>query len=85
MGETKKLQKVELQRLQEFQSDMEKLINNLGQIELKKKRILKDEELLNAQVELLNKEEIAISTYIRDIYGNINIDLETGEFTYSKE
>tara|TARA_R110000782_G_scaffold1071_4_gene3843 strand:- start:441 stop:698 length:258 start_codon:yes stop_codon:yes gene_type:complete len=85
MGETKKLQKVELQRLQEFQSDMEKLINNLGQIELKKKRILKDEELLNVQVELLNKEEIAISTYIRDIYGNINIDLETGEFTYSKE
>tara|TARA_R110000782_G_scaffold6413_3_gene22021 strand:- start:477 stop:734 length:258 start_codon:yes stop_codon:yes gene_type:complete len=85
MIETKKLQEIELKRLQEFQSSMEGLINSLGQMELKKKRILKDEESLNAQFKLLNDEELSISNYIKGHYGNINVDLKTGEFTYSKE
>tara|TARA_B110000971_G_C19683321_1_gene352083 strand:- start:305 stop:562 length:258 start_codon:yes stop_codon:yes gene_type:complete len=85
MAEIKKLQEIELKRLQEFQSNMEGLINALGQIELKKKRILKDEDSLNIQFELLSDEELSISNYIKNNYGNINVDLKTGEFTYSKE
>tara|TARA_R110000772_G_scaffold120702_1_gene226988 strand:- start:2286 stop:2543 length:258 start_codon:yes stop_codon:yes gene_type:complete len=85
MAEIKKLQEIELKRLQEFQSNMEGLIKALGQIELKKKRILKDEDSLNVQFELLSDEELSISNYIKNNYGNINVDLKTGEFTYSKE
>ena len=85
MAEIKKLQEIELKRLQEFQSNMEGLIKALGQIELKKKRILKDEDSLNIQFELLSDEELSISNYIKNNYGNINVDLKTGEFTYSKE
>jgi|TARA_R110000782_G_scaffold270382_1_gene370676 hypothetical protein len=85
MEKSTKLQETELQRLQKFQSDSLTLINSLGQLAIQKNRILKDDEFLNKQIDILNEEEISISTFIKKLYGNVDIDLKTGEFTYSKE
>tara|TARA_R110000782_G_scaffold13460_6_gene39672 strand:+ start:1372 stop:1629 length:258 start_codon:yes stop_codon:yes gene_type:complete len=85
MEKSTKLQEAELQRLQDFQSSAQMLINNLGQLELQKRRILKDEESLNKQIDLLNEEEISISTFIKETYGNVDVDLKNGELTYSEE
>lgn len=85
MEKVTKIQEEELKRLQEFQSNSEQLINRLGQLEFQKNRIAKDEKFLKEQINLLEEEEIAISKLIKDTYGNINIDLKTGDITYSQE
>ena len=85
MEKVTKIQEDELKRLQEFQSNSEQLVNRLGQLEFQKIRIAKDEKFLKEQIDLLEEEEIAISKLIKDTYGNVNIDLKTGDLTYSQE
>jgi hypothetical protein len=85
MEKVTKIQEEELKRLQEFQVNSEQLVNRLGQLEFQKIRIAKDEKFLKEQIDLLEEEEIAISKLIKDTYGNVNIDLKTGELTYSQE
>tara|TARA_R110000782_G_scaffold97857_2_gene182898 strand:- start:387 stop:644 length:258 start_codon:yes stop_codon:yes gene_type:complete len=81
----KKLQEAELKRLQEFQFNIKSLIDSLGKLELQKRKINDSSIILDTQIQTLNLEEISISNYIKSTYGDISIDLETGEFTYSKE
>ena len=85
MEKVTKIQEEELKRLQEFQVNSEQLVNRLGQLEFQKIRIAKDEKFLKEQIDLLEEEEIAISKLIKDTYGNVNIDLKTGDLTYSQE
>jgi len=85
MEKVTKIQEDELKRLQEFQANSEQLVNRLGQLEFQKIRIAKDEKFLKEQIDLLEEEEIAISKLIKDTYGNVNIDLKTGDLTYSQE
>lgn len=85
MEKVTKIQEDELKRLQEFQSNSEQLVSRLGQLEFQKIRIAKDEKFLKEQIDLLEEEEIAISKLIKDTYGNVNIDLKTGDLTYSQE
>ena len=85
MEKVTKIQEEELKRLQEFQVKSEQLVNRLGQLEFQKIRIAKDEKFLKEQIDLLEEEEIAISKLIKDTYGNVNIDLKTGDLTYSQE
>jgi hypothetical protein len=85
MEKVTKIQEEELKRLQEFQVKSEQLVSRLGQLEFQKIRIAKDETFLKEQIDLLEEEEIAISKLIKDTYGNVNIDLKTGDLTYSQE
>ena len=85
MEKVTKIQEDELKRLQEFQVQSEQLVSRLGQLEFQKIRIAKDEKFLKEQIDLLEEEEIAISKLIKDTYGNVNIDLKTGDLTYSQE
>lgn len=85
MEKVTKIQEEELKRLQEFQANSEQLVSRLGQLEFQKIRIAKDEKFLKDQIDLLEEEEIAISKLIKDTYGNVNIDLKTGDLTYSQE
>jgi hypothetical protein len=85
MEKVTKIQEEELKRLQEFQVKSEQLVSRLGQLEFQKIRIAKDEKFLKEQIDLLEEEEIAISKLIKDTYGNVNIDLKTGDLTYSQE
>jgi hypothetical protein len=85
MEKVTKIQEDELKRLQEFQVKSEQLVSRLGQLEFQKIRIAKDEKFLKEQIDLLEEEEIAISKLIKDTYGNVNIDLKTGDLTYSQE
>lgn len=85
MEKVTKITEEDLKRLQEFQANSEQLVNRLGQLEFQKIRIAKDEKFLREQIDLLEDEEIAISKLIKENYGNVNINLQTGEATYSKE
>lgn len=85
MEKVTKISEEDLKRLQEFQGKSEQLVSRLGQLEFQKIRIAKDEKFLKEQIDLLEDEEIAISKLIKENYGNVNINLQTGEATYSKE
>jgi hypothetical protein len=79
-----KLTEQELGQLQNFQEKSEILITKLGQLQFQKLQLEKNENLLKHQYEELIKEEINISTSLKDKYGEVNIDIKTGEITYSK-
>lgn len=85
MEKVTKISEEDLKRLQEFQGKSEQLVSRLGQLEFQKIRIAKDEKFLKEQIDLLEDEEIAISKLIKENYGNVNINLQTGEATYSQE
>lgn len=79
-----KLEEQELQQLQEFQQKSEILISQLGQISFQKLQIEKQEEFLKQQFNSLTDQEIKISQELKAKYGDINIDLKTGDITYPK-
>ncbi len=83
MEKVTKIKEEDLKRLQEFQVKSQELTGSLGQLEFQKIRIAKDEKFLRDQIDLLEEEEIAISKLIKENYGNVNINLQTGEATYS--
>lgn len=83
MEKVTKIKEEDLKRLQEFQVKSQELTGRLGQLEFQKIRIAKDEKFLRDQIDLLEEEEIAISKLIKENYGNVNINLQTGEATYS--
>jgi hypothetical protein len=79
-----KLTEQELKQLQNFQEKSEILITQLGQLQFQKLQLERNENLLKHQYEELIKEETNISTSLKTKYGEVNIDIKTGEITYSK-
>lgn len=76
----KKLEEQELKQLQDLQKTTSKIISELGEISLnqmllkyKKQEI---EKLLNDTLD----EEKTLKEYLISKYGNININIETGEY-----
>jgi hypothetical protein len=78
-----KLTEQELKQLQDFQSNSENLISQLGQLSFQKLQLERNENVLKQQHEELIKEEIQISTLLKEKYGDISIDIKTGDITYS--
>ena len=78
-----KLQEQELKDLTIFQEQSENLINDLGQLAFKKLNLEKEEQLLKQQHESLIKSEITLSNYLKQKYGDVQIDLKDGTITYS--
>ena len=78
-----KLQDTELQELQNFQTQSENLIAQLGQLGFKKLQIENEEQFLKQQYTQIVTSEVELSKKLKEAYGDISIDLKTGEITYS--
>lgn len=81
--ENKKLTQEELKQLQDFQQNSEILIAQLGQLTFQKLQLEKTENILKQKHEELIKQELKISTLLKEKYGDVNIDIKTGEITSS--
>jgi hypothetical protein len=78
-----KLQETELQELLDFQKQSENLIAQLGQLGFKKLQIEKEEQFLKQQYSQISSIETELSKKLKELYGDVSIDLKTGEITYS--
>ena len=78
-----KLQETELQELQDFQAQSEALIAQLGQIGFRKLQLEKEEQYLKQVFDQILTAENELSKKLKETYGDIQIDLKTGEITYS--
>jgi hypothetical protein len=78
-----KLQETELQELKDFQTTSENLIAQLGQLTFKKFQLEKEEQFLKKQYDQITSSEIELSKKLKEAYGDVSIDLQTGEITYS--
>lgn len=83
MDKPTKLEEQELKQLHDFQNNSEILISQLGQISFQKLQLEKQEEFLKQKFNQLNEEEVLISKNLKEKYGNVNIDIKTGELSYS--
>jgi hypothetical protein len=77
-----KLQETELQELQDFQAQSEALIAQLGQIGFRKLQLEKDEQYLKQVFDQTLTAENELSKKLKETYGDVQIDLKTGEITY---
>ena len=68
----------ELENIIAQQNSADKLINNLGLLEVKKHELLHAFAQVNAQIEDTKKD-------LESTYGNVNVNLETGEYTEIKD
>ena len=77
-----KLQETELQELQDFQAQSEALIAQLGQLGFKKLQIEREEQFLKQQYSQIISSEVELSKKLKETYGDVSIDLKTGEIVY---
>jgi vacuolar-type H+-ATPase subunit D/Vma8 len=73
-----KIKKEELEAIVTKQQKADSIITNLGLLEAKKHELLHTFAQVNAQIEDIKKD-------LEATYGNVNIDLQTGEYTEIKE
>ena len=73
-----KIKKEELESIVSKQNEANSVITNLGLLEAKKHELLHTFAQVNAQIEDIKKD-------LEAVYGNVNIDLQTGEYTEIKE
>jgi len=64
----------QLKKIQEFQKDLNKLLNEVGFLEAQKTAVLGKFQEINKETEAFKKE-------LEDEYGSININLEDGSFS----
>jgi len=83
MIKSTKLTEQELKELQDFQAQSETLIAQLGQLGFKKLQIEREEQFLKQQYTQIISSEAELSKRLKETYGDISIDLKTGEITYS--
>lgn len=83
MIKSTKLQETELQELQDFQSQSENLIAQLGQLSFKKLQLEREEQFLKQQYTQIITSEAELSNKLKETYGDVQIDLKTGEIIYS--
>jgi len=69
----------ELDLIKNFQDDIQDITIRLGQLELKKLNIKKEEEILGLEYEQLINKEKELGDNLKEKYGNSQIDLKTGE------
>jgi hypothetical protein len=77
-----KLQETELQELKDFQTQSENLIAQLGQLSFRKLQLEREEQFLKQQYTQIITSEAELSKKLKETYGDISIDLKTGEITY---
>jgi len=77
----KKLSEKELSTLKDFQEKNQKIVNDLGNIELNIDMLKKQKESVLKEFEKLQDDQNSIGKELQEKYGTGNIDLEKGEFT----
>ena len=83
MEKSTKLTQEELQQLKDFQNKSEFLISQLGQLQFKKLQIEKEELILKNSFDRITELENELSENLKKTYGNVQINLETGDLIYS--
>lgn len=78
-----KLQETELQELKDFQLQSENLIAQLGQLSFRKLQLEREEQYLKQQYTQIITSEAELSKKLKKTYGDVQIDLKTGEIIYS--
>jgi hypothetical protein len=78
-----KLQETELQELKDFQSQSEILMAQLGQLSFKKLQLETEEQYLKKSFNEILLAENKLSKKLKEVYGDVQIDLKTGEIIYS--
>jgi len=82
MEKPTKLQETELQELRNFQNQSEALIAQLGQLSFRKLQLEKEEQYLKQAFEQIVTAEVELSKKLKETYGDISIELKTGEIIY---
>ena len=83
MIKSTKLQETELQEIKDLQTKSENLIAQLGQLSFKKLQLETQEQFLKQQYDKIISAEIELSKKLKETYGDVSINLQTGEITYS--
>jgi len=71
----------ELQKIALIKKDALEYASFLGELEYQKTLIEIDADSVKSKIKLLREEESKLFAELKDSYGNININLETGEYT----
>ena len=74
----------ELKQISEFQTSIDRITINLGQLALKKLSLDKEEEYLESEYEKILEKEKQLGDNLKEKYGEAQIDLKTGEIVYPK-
>ena len=74
----------ELKQISEFQTSIDRLTIQLGQLSLKKLSLEKEEEYLESEYEKILEKEKQLGDNLKEKYGEAQIDLKTGEIVYPK-
>jgi hypothetical protein len=80
----KKLSETELQTLKDYQAQNNKIVADLGNIELNFNILKKQKGIVLEDFQKLQDDQNKTAKELQDKYGAGNIDLESGEFTPSK-
>ena len=78
MAKAKKITKEELKKATEVTQQLNAIVQAIGNIELQKQDFLVKSLEVKEDIEKLKKE-------LQETYGNVNIDLITGEYEVSEE
>ena len=71
-------------QISEFQTSIDRITINLGQLSLKKLSLDKEEEYLESEYEKILEKEKQLGDNLKEKYGEAQIDLKTGEIVYPK-
>ena len=74
----------ELKQISEFQTSIDRITINLGQLSLKKLSLDKEEEYLESEYEKILEKEKQLGDNLKEKYGEAQINLKTGEIVYPK-
>lgn len=74
----------ELKQISEFQTSIDRITIDLGQLALKKLSLDKEEEYLESEYEKILIKEKQLGDNLKEKYGEAQIDLKTGEIVYPK-
>ena len=72
--ENKKITDQQLQKLNDQQTRLSQLLNNIGVLEVQKQNLTSDVRILGEEIEKTKKE-------LEEEYGSVNIDLKNGTIT----
>lgn len=71
----------ELKRISVIKKDALEYASFLGELEYQKTLLDMDVQEVKAKIKALRQEETKLFSELKENYGNININLETGEYT----
>ena len=74
----------ELKQISEFQTSIDRITIDLGQLALKKLSLDKEKEYLESEYEKILEKEKQLGDNLKEKYGEAQIDLKTGEIVYPK-